>query len=140
MKTGKFAKFYLQTGLVLLLGSAIASAHQQTTSNVPDNAMSGNTEVTFAADQSAGTYTVRSTAFSTDVLTSRFGAKVNRRWLYSTAYPKHGTLDSSFTNEFGAGKQITLISSGLARQPDLLCLLRVYSDHPFAEIEVRVRN
>lgn len=136
----RLAKFCLQTGLVLLLGSAITSARQQTTSNVPVNTTSFNAEVTFAAHQSAGIYTVRSAAFSADVLTARFGAKVNHRWLYSTEYPRHGVLDSSFTDEFGGGKQITLISSGLAGQPDLLCLLRVHSDHPFADIEVRVRN
>jgi alpha-galactosidase len=126
----RLIKFCWLTGW--LLASAVASAQQA----------SGNAEVKFAAHHSPGIYTVRSTAFSTDVLTARFGAKVNHRWLYSTEYPKHAVSDSSFRDDFGGGKQITLVSSGLAGQPDLLCFLRVHSDprFAFAEIEVQVRN
>jgi alpha-galactosidase len=124
-------RFCLPTGL-LLFASVLASAQQT----------SGKAEVKFAAHQSPGIYAVRSAASSTDVLAARFGAKVNQRWLYSTEYPRHSVSDSSFRDEFGGGKQITLVSSGLAGQPDLLCFLRVHSDprFAFAEIEVQVRN
>jgi hypothetical protein len=73
-------------------------------------------------------------------ITAGTGAKINGHWVFSTEYPKHEAVVSSFTDELASGREIEETSSGLAGQPDLLCFVRLHEKPSYAEIEVRVRN
>ena len=74
------------------------------------------------------------------VLQARVGAKVNHQWLDSGRYTETNTVESAFTDELGKGRQLTTVFAGLAGQPSLVRVLRIYDDLPFGDVEVRVRN
>ena len=44
------------------------------------------------------------------------------------------------TDELGEGSQLTVTNAGLPDEPDLVCVLRLYTDPSFAEIEVQLQN
>src|ERR1700738_4513547 len=60
------------------------------------------------------------------VLTARVGAQVDHQWLRSSDYPRHRTSESAFNDEVGSGREVTVTFSGLASQPDFVCMLPLY--------------
>jgi alpha-galactosidase len=74
------------------------------------------------------------------VLTSRVGAVIDQAWVSSDKYPKHNVLESTFNDALGSGHAIRITNSGLTGQPDLICVLQLYDDHPYAAIQVTVHN
>src|SRR5271165_884782 len=52
------------------------------------------------------------------VLTSGVAARIDGRWLKPGDYPQHQAAESSFSDELGAGRQITLTCSGKNDAPD----------------------
>ncbi len=96
-------------------------------------------------DQTTGNYTIRlgTSPLGTSAkasITAATGAKIDEHWISSTDYPQHQAVTSSFTDDFGAGTEIMETNTGLAGQPDLLCILRLHAAPAFAEIDVQVRN
>ncbi len=91
-------------------------------------------------DRQTGNYAIRLGSSAKAATTAGTGAKVDGHWIFSTDYPQHQAVVSSFTDELGAGTEIQETNTGLAGQPDLLCFLRLHEASDFAEIEVRVRN
>lgn len=87
-----------------------------------------------------GSYQIHARGLRHSVLTSRVGAEVNWHWLHSNDYPLHKLAESRFKNELGSGRQVTVINTGLAGQPNLLYTLRLYNTPPYGEIEVRLNN
>jgi hypothetical protein len=87
-----------------------------------------------------GAYEIRSQGLNEPVLEARVAAKIDRRWVRSSEYPQHRAAESTFTDTLGAGHQITVTHSGLASTPDLVCILRLYDDHAYGDIEVAVHN
>ncbi len=90
--------------------------------------------------ESDGYYTVLRSGSSIPVFRSTVEADVDAKTLRSTAYPSHTAAQSPFTDLFGAGTALTVTHSGLANQPDLVCVLRLYSDQEWGDVEVHVAN
>ncbi len=85
-------------------------------------------------------YEVRAPGLDRPVLKALAGAKVDGRWLRSKDYPHRQTAESAFKDELGRGRQTIVAYAGLAGKPDLWCVLLVYDQLPFGDVEVRVRN
>ena len=98
-----------------------------------------NSALPVAVDSSSGLYSIRLKGQPLAV-GARVAAQVDHRWLRSSDYPRHQTVKSPFTDEFGDGTELAMTHTGLAGAPDLLCVLRLHSAPAFAEVEVRVRN
>ena len=99
-----------------------------------------NSMLRIEANQKGGTYTIRSRENPNVSITAAVAAQVNHRWLRAIDYPQHEIQESSFTDDLDSGSQLSITYSGSSGQPDLLCRLRLRSQTPSAEIEVRVRN
>ena len=67
-------------------------------------------------------------------------ADVDSQVLRSSAYPQHNVMQSEFHDEFGAGSILTVTHTGLAGTPDLVCIMRLYRDQSWGDIEVKVLN
>jgi alpha-galactosidase len=106
----------------------------------PATAKIENAKLAIEANQRAGTYTIRSKENPNVWITAVMAAQVNHRWLRSSDYPQHEIQESSFTDDFGSGSQLSITYSGSPGQPDLVCSLRLHSQTSSAEIEVQVRN
>jgi hypothetical protein len=74
------------------------------------------------------------------ILTSRVAAQVNHQWLRSTDYPRHQVSESTFSDELGSGRAITVTNSGLPGKADLIYVLQLYDQNPYATLQVTVRN
>jgi alpha-galactosidase len=121
--------------LEICLLSVIGSSFVAT---VPAAAQIENAKLAIKADQKAGTYTIQSKENPRVSITAAVAVQVNHRWLHASDYPRHEIQESSFTDDLGAGSQLTITYSGLSGQPDLVCSLRLRPQA--AEIEVLVRN
>jgi alpha-galactosidase len=125
-------------GLFCTLGSAIfiavlmvatPSAAQQLTNDklsVTVNARDGSYQVALRGGQS--------------MLTSRVAAQVDHQWLRSSDYPRHQASESSFTDELGSGRQVTVSCGGLEGKADLVYVVQLYGQRPYATVQVIVRN
>jgi|HubBroStandDraft_6_1064221.scaffolds.fasta_scaffold00010_90 alpha-galactosidase len=121
--------------VMCLLPAVVAAA-----AAIPAASKIDNSKLVIEANQKAGTYTIQSKENPRVGITAAVAAQVNHRWLHSSDYPQHEIQESSFTDNLGAGSQLTLTYSGLSGQPDLVCSLRLRPQPAFAEIEVHVRN
>ncbi|MGA3088489.1 MAG: PKD domain-containing protein [Terriglobales bacterium] len=74
------------------------------------------------------------------VLRSRVAAQVDHQWLRSSDYPRHQASESSFEDELGTGRQVTVICRGVEGKPDLVYVLRLYQHHPYGTVQVKVQN
>jgi alpha-galactosidase len=97
-----------------------------------------NSGLLVAASAKTGAYTLREKSGPAH-LTADVAAKINGRWLHSSDYPTH-TVSQSFAVEGDHTPELTVKHSGLERQPDLACSVRLHSDPAYAEIAVTVRN
>jgi hypothetical protein len=113
--------------LAIMFLLAAAAFAQQTSSNAITNS---GLEV--SANPRTGQYTVRQKA-GPGTLTNGVAAKVNGRWLHSIDYPQHAISSPS-------NGVLSVVHSGLAGQPQLLCSLRLNDDPAYLEISVEVRN
>lgn len=118
---------------VLVLGVAAGGA-AQTSGSI------GNSALTVAVRAQDGSYEVLIPGWRSPVLISRVGAQVDRRWIWSTDYPKHNVSESTFQDALGLGRKLEVTFNGLADQPAIVCDLRVYDARPYGDIEVRVEN
>lgn len=48
------------------------------------------------------------------IFTSRVAAQINHEWLHSNDYPRHHASESSFTDELGSGRAVSVTFTGLA--------------------------
>lgn len=99
-----------------------------------------NSQLSVAFNPQNGSYEIRATGLEAPVLDAGVGAEVNHHWLRSSDYPRHREAESSFQDDLGSGEQDTITFTGPASQPDLVCILRLYSDLPYGTVEVRVVN
>ena len=74
------------------------------------------------------------------VLTSRVAAQVDHQWLGSSEYPRHQASESRFSDELGSGRAATVICSGLEGRTDLVYVVQLYDQRPYATVQVTVRN
>jgi alpha-galactosidase len=74
------------------------------------------------------------------IFTSRAAAQVNHEWLRSSDYPRHAISESGFTDELGSGRTITVTNSGLPDKADLIVVIQLYKEAPYAAIQVNLQN
>jgi alpha-galactosidase len=74
------------------------------------------------------------------IFVSRVAAQINHEWLRSNDYPRHHVSESSFTDELGSGRAVTVTFAGLAGKPELIYVAQVYDQRPYAAVQVHVRN
>ena len=89
---------------------------------------------------SDGSYSISQPDMPGTVLHSDVEADVDSKWLRSTEYPQHKTMRSEFHDQFGSGSQLTVTHTGLPGRPDLVCILRLYQDQPWGDLQVEVLN
>ncbi len=87
-----------------------------------------------------GSYSIAQPGIPGKVVSSGVEADVDAQVLRSSAYPQHKTHKSEFHDEFGSGSTLTVTHTGLQGMPDLVCILRVYQDQSWGDIEVKVVN
>jgi hypothetical protein len=58
----------------------------------------------------------------------------------SSAYAQHRVSQSAFSDELGSGREITVSFGGSSGNPDLVYVLRLYTEHPYGTIQVNIRN
>jgi alpha-galactosidase len=74
------------------------------------------------------------------VFTSLAAAQINHQWLRSNEYPHHQASESTFADELGSGHAVTVTCTGLEGKADLVYMVQVYDQRPYATIHVTVRN
>ena len=74
------------------------------------------------------------------VIRSDVEADVDAHVWRSSAYPRHTLAQSEFHDQFGGGSLLTVVHTGLAGAPDLVCTLRLYRDQAWGDIELKVVN
>jgi alpha-galactosidase len=124
-------KWLISLSIVLVLLSSGAGASE--------NAIT-NHYLAVAVGESDGSYEIRNNSTHEGVLRSRVSAQINHHWLSSNDYPTHRITQSEFDDVLGRGQQLTVTSTGLPNRPDLVCIIRVYEDSPFGDMEVQVHN
>src|SRR5258708_18064663 len=99
-----------------------------------------NRQLSVKVREQDGSYQIAEDRDARPVLRSIVGAQIDHRWLKSSEYPKHEVSRSGFEDTLGRGRQITVTASGLAHEPDLVYVVRLYDAFPFGDIQVEVRN
>jgi alpha-galactosidase len=74
------------------------------------------------------------------VLRSRVAAEVDHQWLRSSDYPRHQASESTFEDDLGAGRQVTVTCSGIDGKPDLVYVLQLYKQRPYGTVQIKVQN
>ena len=74
------------------------------------------------------------------VLKSRVAGQVDHEWLRSSDYPRHQASESTFEDDLGSGRQVTVTCSGLGGKPDLVYVIQIYTQRPYGTVQVKVRN
>src|SRR5579864_2948664 len=74
------------------------------------------------------------------MFTSRVAAQVNHEWLRSSDYPRHQASESAFTDELGSGRAVTVTCGGLEGKAELVYVVQIYDQRPYATVQVTVRN
>jgi hypothetical protein len=74
------------------------------------------------------------------IFTSGVAAQVDHQWLRSTEYPRHQVSESTFSDDLGSGRSITVSNSGLAGKADLIYVVQLYDKSPYGTLQVTVRN
>ena len=99
-----------------------------------------NSKLSVEINSQDGSYEIRAAGLEAPVLKSSVGAEVNHQWLRSSDYPHHKEAESAFHDALGGGREDTITFTGLASQPDLVCILRLYNELPYGTVEVVVVN
>lgn len=118
---------------LLVPGGTVSGAGQQTASI-------RNEKLTVTASLHDGSYAIWAKGLEQPVLVAHVGAEINHAWVRSNEYPKQHAEESTFRDDLGSGHAIKINFSGLSGKPDLVCVLRVYDQHPYGDVEVTVRN
>ena len=99
----------------------------------------GNEALSLSVNAKDGTYQL-AVREGQPVFTSRAAAEVNHEWLRSSDYPRHVASESQFADELGSGRAITVTNSGLPNKADLIFVIQVYDQAPYATLQVAVQN
>lgn len=74
------------------------------------------------------------------VLSARVGAQLDHQWLRSSDYPRHRASESTFHDELGSGREVTVTCSGLDGKPDMVYIVQLYDQSPYGAVQVKVHN
>ena len=98
-----------------------------------------NDELSLTVNAQEGSYQL-SLHDGQPVLRSRVAAQVDHQWLRSSDYPRHQASESTFEDELGPGREVTVTCSGLDGKPDLVYVLQLYKQRPYGTVQVKVQN
>jgi len=98
-----------------------------------------NDKLSLTVDAQAGSYRLALRG-GQPIFSSRVAAQVNHQWLRSSEYPHHQASESAFTDELGSGRAVTVSCTGLEGKADLVYVVQIYDQHPYAAVQVTVRN
>jgi alpha-galactosidase len=98
-----------------------------------------NERLSLTVDAKDGTYQL-AVRGGRPIFTSCVAAQVDHEWLRSTDYPRHQASESTFGDELGSGRSITVTNSGLAGKADLIYVVQLYDRSPYGTLQVTVRN
>ena len=121
-----------KTGPAIISGALIAAAPclaQQLT----------NDKLSVSVNAQDGSYQL-AVSGGRPIFTSQVGAQVDHQWLRSSEYPHHNASESAFTDELGSGRAVTVTFAGLEGKVDLIYVVRLYQQRPYATVHVTVRN
>ena len=126
-------------GLLLCCSNAFALIeHDEVKVASASNSVSGKSlSVTIEAN---GDYSIVQPNVAGVILRSGVEADLGSGTVFSSSYPEHQAVQSEFDGQFGHGTMLTITHTGLANTPGLICMIKVYRDQPWAELEVAVRN
>lgn len=131
----------LVTGFVAAVKQASASENKKKAEHAKTGVQEKIQGKTLSAGVIAdGSYFVKSTNITGDVLHSDAEAVVDGTVLRATDYPKHQVLQAGFHDDFGSGSELTETNTGLTGKPDVVLQLRVYADQPWGDVQVKVVN
>ena len=125
--------FLLVGGLTLSGRSALASDSAGVLGTVQGMGLS-------ARVYADGSYAIATAGAPRPVIRSSVQAAVDGAVLSSGDYPRHEVQQAEVSDSLGVGSTLTVIHTGLAGRPDLVCILRLMHDQPWGEITVEVRN
>jgi alpha-galactosidase len=74
------------------------------------------------------------------IFTCRVAAQINHQWLNSSEFPRHQSSETTFTDELGSGRAVTVTFDRLEGKPELIYVVQIYDQRPFATVQVTVRN
>jgi alpha-galactosidase len=98
-----------------------------------------NDELSLMVNAQEGSYQL-SVHGGQPLLRSRVAAQVDHQWLRSSDYPRHQASESSFEDDLGPGREVTVTCSGLDGKPDLIYVLQLYKQRPYGTVQVKVQN
>jgi alpha-galactosidase len=125
-------RLVFRVGLVIIAGTLIVAlpcAAQQLandTLSLTVNAQDGSYELGVRGAQ--------------PVLNAHVAVQVDHEWLRSRDYPLRHASESTFNDELGPGRQVTVTCSGLDGKPELVYVLQLYDQRPYGTVQVQVRN
>ena len=125
-------RLVFRAGLAIIAGTlivALPSAAEQLTNDklsLTVNAQDGSYELGVRGAQ--------------PVLNAHVAAQVDHEWLRSSDYPLRHTSESTFNDELGSGRQVTVTCSGLDGKPELAYVLQLYDHRPYGTVQVKVQN
>ncbi|MGA9511829.1 MAG: PKD domain-containing protein [Candidatus Sulfotelmatobacter sp.] len=122
----------VRSSAVLLAGSglmflAVQSFAQQAALQITVNPVTGQYTIAISGSPS---YTLR----------AGVGVQVDGHWLRASDYPQPAVEHSQVQGFLGEAIDWQVTYSGLKGRPDLIYHLRAYSNEPFGDIQVAVRN
>ena len=128
----KSCGLFCGVGIVTIVGGltvAMPCAAQQLT----------NEKVSLSVNAKDGSYQL-GVRGGQPIFNSRVAAQIDHQWLRSSDYPRHQVAESTFSDELGPGHAVTVTFSGLEGKPELIYFGQVYDQHPYAAVQVQVRN
>ena len=100
-----------------------------------------NDQLVVTVNAREGSYQLQTRAGeSRTVLNARAGAQIEHQWVRSSDYPERRAAESTFSDDLGAGHQISVTCSGLEGTPDLVYVLQLYDRQPYGAIQVKLEN
>ena len=98
-----------------------------------------NDKLSLIVNDQAGSYQLALRGGPT-IFTGRVAVQADHQWLHSNDYPHHQASESTFTDDLGSGRAITVMCTGLQGKADLVYVVQVYDRHAYATVQVTVRN
>ena len=98
-----------------------------------------NDELSLMVNAQEGSYQL-SVHGGQPLLRSRVAAQVDHQWLRSSDYPRHQASESTFEDDLGPGREVTVTCSGLDGKPDLIYVLQLSKQRPYGTVQVKVQN
>jgi alpha-galactosidase len=98
-----------------------------------------NKTLSASVDTSSGSYRI-STTGGAAILSSGASAELDHQWLRAADYPRHAATETAFSDSLGKGRAIMVTNSGVPGKPDLILILQIYDNSPYAALQLAIRN